>query len=59
MMINIKKTKVKHVVPERVNVEIKIGSQKLKQEQAFVYRGGTVSEDVAMEQVFCFLYIYK
>jgi len=31
MMINIEKTEVQHVGPEIVNIEIKIGSQKLKQ----------------------------
>jgi len=32
------------------NFFIKIGSQKLKQVQDFVYLGGTVSEDAATEQ---------
>jgi len=31
MMINIEKTEVQHVGPEIVNIEIKFGSQKLKQ----------------------------
>jgi len=35
---------------ERVNIEIKIGSQKRKQVQDFVDLGGTVSEDAASEQ---------
>jgi len=30
MMVNIEKTVVQHVGPERVNVDIEIGSQKLK-----------------------------
>jgi len=49
MIVNIEKTEVQHVGPERVNIEIKIRSQKLKQVQDFVYLGGTVSEDAATE----------
>jgi len=39
MMVNIEKTEVQHVGPERVNIEIKIRSQKLKQVQDCVYLG--------------------
>jgi len=49
-MVNIEKTEVQHVEPERVNIEIKIGSQTLKQVQDFVYLGGTVSEEAATER---------
>jgi len=38
------------VGPERVNMEIKIGTQKLKQVQDYVYIGGTVSEGASAEQ---------
>ena len=50
MVVNTEKTEVQHVGPERVNMEIKIGSQKLKQVQDFVYLGGSMSEDAASDQ---------
>jgi len=38
-MVNIEKTDVQHVGPERVNIVITIGRQKLKQVQDYVYLG--------------------
>jgi len=35
MMVSIEKTEVQHVGPERVNIEFKIGSQKLNQVQHY------------------------